>query len=176
MYVYTITYPTIIIDQEHKEVMKKILKPTDELLLLTNNLLESLNLYQSDYITIHIRFGDNFLINSDNTIDSTKLDSIVAELNKLDLSKQYLLISDNNMIKKQIVDLFPFIKTHYNKITHTGQGLDLNVSELQNTIIDFYLFSYSIKIIAFSVYIHGTGFSKWCAETYNIPYTCQYIQ
>ena len=175
MYVYTITYPTIIIDQAHKEVMKQILKPTDKLSLLTNNILTNLNLCKHDYVIIHIRFGDDYLIKSNKTIDTRKLDIIVAELNKLDMTKQYLLISDNDIIKKQIVDLFPFIKTHFNKITHTGEGVELDMEELQNTMIDFYLLSHSTKIIAFSVYDHGTGFSKWCAETYNIPYTCQLV-
>jgi hypothetical protein len=176
MYVYTIAYPTVIIDQEHKEVMKKILYPTDEILLLTDNILTSLNLYKYDYIAIHIRFGDNFLIKSDDAIDTRKLDIIVDELKKIDMTKQYLLISDNTIIKKRIEDLFPFMKMHYNKITHTGEGLELDIIELQNTMIDFHLFSYSTNIIAFSVYNHGTGFSKWCAETYNIPYTSQYLE
>ena len=179
MYVYTITYPTIIIDQEHKEVMKKILKPTDKLSVLSNNILTNLNLCKHDYVIIHIRFGDNYLINSDDSddaIDTTKLDIIIAELNKLDMTKQYLLISDNTIIKKQIVDLFPFIKTHYSKITRIGEEVEFDVEELQNTMMDFCLLSHSTKIISFSVYNHGCGFSKWCAETYNIPYTCQYLK
>jgi hypothetical protein len=34
----------------------------------------------------------------------------------------------------------------------------------------------SRSIYSISVYIHGSGFSFWCAKTYNIPYSCKYIE
>ena len=42
-------------------------------------------------------------------------------------------------------------------------------------MIDFYLLSLSREIFAFSAYKHGSGFSYWCAKTYDIPYVCKYI-
>jgi hypothetical protein len=36
--------------------------------------------------------------------------------------------------------------------------------------------TYSKYIYSFSVYDHGSGFSKWCATTYNIPYICYSLQ
>ena len=50
-----------------------------------------------------------------------------------------------------------------------------DLTSLENTMIDFYIMSYSMAITSFSVYLHGTGFSNWCAITYNIPYECYYI-
>ena len=97
-------------------------------------------------------------------------------LDKLDLSQKYLLISDNTIIKNIIQSNYLFIKTHFNEISHTGEGIQLETNKLQNTMIDFCLFSHAINVIAFSVYKHGTGFSKWSAETYNVPYCCRFLK
>jgi hypothetical protein len=43
-------------------------------------------------------------------------------------------------------------------------------------MIDFNMFSHATSVIAFSVYKHGTGFSKWAAETYSVPYICRFLQ
>ena len=66
--------------------------------------------------------------------------------------------------------LFPRLKMFFNEITHFGEGVDLDYNKVKNTLTDFYVMANSKKIYSFSVYEHGTGFSRWCAETYNIPY------
>ena len=175
-YVYTISYPTTTIDQEHKDIMKNILKPTDEICLLVEKKINNLNLTKNNFTIIHIRYGDDYLIKNDKTIDMVKIQKIILDLKKCDKSKYYLLISDNNFIKNIIIKHYPFIKTDFNEITHTGENVNIDINKLQNTMIDFFLFSYAKKIIAFSVYKHGTGFSKWSAETYNIPYICKFLE
>ena len=67
------------------------------------------------------------------------------------------------------------IKTIFNEITHLGEGVVSSLSSIENTIIEFYLISLSNNIYSMSIYEHGSGFSKWCAETYNIPYICKFI-
>jgi hypothetical protein len=62
-----------------------------------------------------------------------------------------------------------------NEITHLGEGVELDNEKVKNTLLDLYLISNANQILSYSVYEHGTGFSKWLAETYNIPYTCKYI-
>jgi hypothetical protein len=176
IYIYTITYPTNTIDQAHKETMKKIFKPTDNLSLLVDIKLTNLQLVKYKFEIIHIRYGDQYLIDSDETINETKFMTIISELKKLNSSKIYLLISDNNIIKKKILKYYPFLKTDFCEITHTGEGVDINMNKLRNTMLDFYLISYSTKVMAFSIYNHGTGFSKWISETYNIPYSCQLLR
>ena len=59
-----------------------------------------------------------------------------------------------------------------NEITHFGEGVELQENSVKNTLIDFYLMSFSKKFISFSTYPHGSGFSKWCSITYEIPYIC----
>ena len=174
-YVYTTAYPTDIIDQKHKDHMKEILKPTDNLLVLVNNILTKFDLIKNKYTIIHIRYGDDYLINSEEMINLFHLEIIYNELDKLDQTNNYFLLSDNNIIKQMILFKYPFIKTHFNEISHTGQGIHIETNKLQNTMVDFYLISYASQIIAFSIYNHGTGFSKWCTETYDIPYVCRFL-
>jgi hypothetical protein len=174
LYIYTITYPSAKISEKHKEYMKQILKPCKRLELIVDNTLLKLGVVKKQFIIIHIRYGDDFLIKQKNQIKQKHLEMIQNTL-KLDLSKQYLLISDNIIMKNIILMKYPFIKTHFNEISHTGEGLQLETNKLQNTMIDFYMFSHASSIIAFSVYQHGTGFSKWSAETYSVPYTCYFL-
>jgi uncharacterized protein (DUF1499 family) len=176
LYVYIISYPSEQINQKHKEYMKHILKPCLKVALLVDDLLLKLELVKKQFTIIHIRYGDDFLIKKHEEIKKSHLEMIQNILDKLDLSQKYLLISDNIIIKNIILFKYPFIKTHFNEITHTAQGLHIETNKLQNTIIDFYLFSHAIKIIAFSIYKHGTGFSKWSAETYNVPYCCRFLK
>jgi len=67
------------------------------------------------------------------------------------------------------------IKTLFTEITHFGEGVVLEEERVKNTMIDFYLLSLSAAIFSYSSYKHGSGFSYWCAQTYNIPYVCKYI-
>ena len=169
LYVYTIAYPTKNIEQRHKDYMKQLLVPIKSISLLVDDMLVELELEKHKFIIIHIRYGDNFLINKNPEIKKAHFKRIQDTLNNLDQSKKYLVISDNIIMKRQIQLRYPFIKMHFNEITHT---IISNNNKMQNTIIDFCLFTQAEKVIAFSVYAHGTGFSKWSSETYSVPYSC----
>jgi hypothetical protein len=122
--------------------------------------------------------------------------SVVVDKNN---EKQWLLIADNNAIKKLIIERFPQIQTIIQDITHFAQDplhfaqdplhfaqdpllseegvvLDKANEKVKNSMLDFYLLSLSCEIAAFSVYKHGSGFSSWCAKTYDIPYSCKLVQ
>ena len=47
-----------------------------------------------------------------------------------------------------------------------------SLSLLSSDDIDFYIMSMSDKIICFSIYEHGSSFSKTCSEIYDIKYEC----
>jgi hypothetical protein len=180
---YIISYPNTPILEKHKLHMQQLLKPTTQFLSIIHNTLDELGLVEKKFIIIHIRYGDRFLLKNIQNIDSEHLkiiynliDSLFLDSNfDLDSSQQVLLISDNINIKDIIVKKYPFIKTHLKQITHTGEGSKIDNEKLKNTMLDFYLFSFASKIFAFSVYDHGTGFSKWAAETYSIPYVCRFL-
>jgi hypothetical protein len=155
--------------------MKRILTPSKSIALLVDNTLAGLGLVKKQFTIIHIRYGDDFLIKNIKDIKTSHVKVLQNTFDKLDLTQTYLLISDNTIIKNLILSQYPFIKTHFNEISHTGEGLHLETHKLQNTMIDFNLFSHATKVIAFSTYKHGTGFSKWATETYSVPYSCRFL-
>lgn len=173
IYTYIISYPNYLsISSTHKKYMQQLLKPTDYMRNKLNETLDSLDLKEKEFIIIHVRYGDSFLINGSNDINTDHLLEIYKLINP---DQKILLISDNDNIKTAIQSEYPFVKTHLNKITHTGEGVTIETDSLQNTMIDLYLFSLAKSISAFSIYPHGTGFSKWIAETYSIPYVCRFL-
>ena len=137
-------------------------------------------LTEKNYISIHIRSGDNYLNCADKQFNLTYLthitNNIIMLLNKHP-NTHFLLIADNNFIKlylssKQIHRLYII----FHEIGHLGENTQLERNKVKNTMLDFYLFAHSSNIYAFSTYDHGSGFSFWCAKTYGIPYSCKIIK
>ena len=175
LYIYTIAYPALTIPQKHKEYMQRILAPSARIKSLVDKMLSDLELVSKNFTIIHIRYGDDFLIQHKEKFKKSHLEIIHGTLDNLNVNTKYLLISDNTSLKNYLSLNYPFLKIHLNEITHTGEGIQLETNKLQNTMIDFNLFSRASNVIAFSVYPHGTGFSKWVTETYSVPYSCKYL-
>ena len=174
IYLHTISYPNNSISENHKNVMRNFLKPTIYLQEKIENAFNNLQLKKYTYEIIHIRFGDDSIFKNIETFEIKKLNAIKYYLNNINKNRQYLILSDNNYLKKKIIANYPFIKTIFNPVYHTKEHNDND--SLKNTMIEFFLMSYSTNITSFSIYQHGSGFSKWCAETYNIPYTCKFLE
>ena len=52
-----------------------------------------------------------------------------------------------------------------------GEGIkSTETNGVMNTLLDFYLMSYSNTIVSISVYGHVSGFSKYCSVIYGIPF------
>jgi hypothetical protein len=189
-FVYVITYPNVFIDDEHKEYMRSIFTPTNQLSVLIETELSRLSLIKKEYIVLHVRYGDDELLkDKDNNKSISESESYIninttskLKLLNYDLlnlqpnTNNYLLISDNINLKKSISKYYPFIKMNFNEICHTGEGVDIEYNKLQNVLLDFYLISFASQVNSYSVYEHGSGFSKWCAETYSIPYICKLLK
>lgn len=175
VFINTYTYPQNTVPSKHKEVMRNILEPIPELMSQINNVLTNLNLKRHSFNVIHIRSGDKYLIEN-KTIDPVFIKKLVNVLRFLNSNETYLLLTDSYKLKYVLMKLFPRLKMFFNEITHFGEGVELCEEKVKNTLVDFYVMANSKKIFSFSVYDHGTGFSRWCAETYNIPYIGQTIQ
>jgi hypothetical protein len=178
--IYNILFPYFDVSTEHKKVMCDILKPTQEMKEYVVSTLAKFELTENNYISIHIRSGDNYLNCVDKQFNLTYLNHITNDIITL-LNKHpntsFLLIADNNFIKfhlssKKIHRLYII----FNEIGHLGENTQLDRNQVKNTMLDFYLFAYSSNIYAFSSYDHGSGFSFWCAKTYGIPYSCKIIK
>jgi hypothetical protein len=182
-FIYCIPYPIKKISEKSKAYMQAILEPIYEIKCLVQQSLQNVGLKFKDYCVFHIRSGDNYL-NKDNKIFyQDYLDKVKREIanyiymNNAAVSAKvnYLLIADNNEIKILMKQEFPEIKIILREITHFGEGIILEEEKVKNTLVDFYLLSFANQIISFSEYKHGSGFSYWCAKTFDVPYISKYI-
>jgi hypothetical protein len=146
-----------------------MIEPIPELIAQVNKVLANLNLQRHSFNVIHIRSGDKYLIEN-SVIDPAFIKKLMNVLYFLNNNETYLLLTDSYKLKYVLMKLFPRLKMFFNEITHFGEGVELDDNKVKNTLIDFYVMASSKKIFSFSVYDHGTGFSRWCSETYNIPY------
>jgi hypothetical protein len=176
-YLYTINHPDQkFISNKHTEFVKKVLQPNPYIISFVEKTMANLKLVKHHFITIHIRTSDDCFSNK-KSLDLEKNMTFLIHFirntyaqHKLDI---FILSSDNN-IKLIINKHFPHVKFIIHNITHTC--LNNNEEGVVNTLKDFYIMSYSKYIYSFSVYDHGSGFSKWCATTYNIPYICYSLE
>ena len=177
VFMYCIAFPINEISEKNKEHMRKFLEPTNEIQLIINQTLDKLNITSKQYIVIHIRTGDSYLKEENNKFTNGYIHTLINNIkNDVNLENNYLLIADSNDVKKIIQKYFPNFKTLIKPITHFGEGVVLEEEKVKNTIVDFYLLSHSKSILSYSTYKHGSGFSYWCAKTFNIPYVCKYIE
>lgn len=182
MYIYAIPYPySESISELDKIYMRYNLEPTREIDMYVQYMMNVLKLKEKEYITIHIRSGDRYLIKGAVNMTDKYLFQVREYLDILLASypetQQYLLLSDNITLKKLLVKEYgERIHAMFLPITHSGEGVIFTDTSIKNTLVDFYLLSKSKEIYSYSTYHHGTGFSKWTAETYNIPYICKFVE
>jgi hypothetical protein len=136
-----------------------------------NYTLNEMNLSRNTYATIHIRSGDQYLTKSE-AININFINKIKQYINKIIVpNKKYLIISDSNTLKMALKS-YPNFYIKNRQIEHLG-GDNMKSDKtngVMNTLLDFYLMSYSNAIFAFSAYSHITGFSKYCAVINKIPF------
>jgi len=178
VYLYLINHP----DEEyilhsHKENIANILKPTNYLNDKITYAMSCLNLSKNNFKVIHIRVEDECLNDTNNIILDNRINYIIYTLKSLifETDNDILLITNNNHYKNIMLQKNPKIKAIFNDTTHIANK---NTSEekIINTLKEFYIMSNSNYIYSFSAYQHGSGFSKWCAITYNIPYVCYFLR
>lgn len=168
IFINTVNFPTHNISKNHSNFIKYMLEPIDSIKLEIHNLLNLLNLRYKNYITYHIRLGDKYLQNQKTNIKMNLIDKIFKNIIIND-KNVYLIVSDSVLIKNLIKNKYPTVRHLNNQFNHSTHN---NINDIKNTLIDFYLMSFSKAIISYSIYPHGSGFSKWCAITYEIPYIC----
>lgn len=176
VYLYLINHPEQeYITDIHKEKIANIFKPTNYLNDKITHAMNEINLNKYKFKVIHIRTEDEFLNN--NIILNNRINYIIYTLRSV-ISQTYddlFLISNNNYLKNMLLHKLPKLKTIIYNISHIADK-HINDEQLINTLKDFYIMSNSNSIYSFSVYNHGSGFSKWCATTYNIPYVCYLLK
>jgi len=128
--------------------------------------------YINEYISIHLRLGDEFLelevekkpIYKKKDIrdfSEEKITNIIQENN----NEYILFCCDNNDFRQKIKEKYINIIITSGDIGHTGY-LDVSKKQILDTITEFYLLSNSKKIYGAS----QSGFSILAANFNNIPY------
>jgi len=157
--------------QEGKDLINSKLQPNEFMRNYIDYTLSELGLTKLGYGVIHIRTGDNHLVNGE-PIDVNFVNNIKNIILKLiSPGRRYLIISDSNAFKKHMKSV-PQCYSLIRKIEHLGgEGMRNEKSNgVMNTLLEFFLMSYSNAIISMSVYQHISGFSKYCSILNNIPF------
>jgi hypothetical protein len=163
-------YPVFKNKPSHFEFIKSRIMPNTQMRNEIEQELINLELVNSEYSVIHIRMGDNFLFNVNNGLQKNKVSELFNKLRFLLNNKncKYLILSDCvklKMLFKPYVNCVFQIK----QIAHLGEQPEM-IEAVRNTMLDFYLMSRATNIYSYSSYNNFSGFSKWCANIYNIPY------
>jgi len=175
VFIYNICYPTCEIPQENRNVIRNIIEPIDMIKKNIEHILFKLKLSKKGFNVLQIRSGDKYLKKTSTILEEDYKMKLINTVRNIIINSRntpFLLISDNQLVKNLIIHHFPSVKTFFKEITHLGENSSLNHENIKNTLIDFYLMSYSKNIYSISSYDHGSGFSRWCSVTYNIPYRC----
>ena len=178
LYSYNVLFPIYKTTKNEIDIIKKLLEPTFKMSSYVEDKLSQLNLINKKFIVIQIRSGDEYINDKNkNNFFSEYLNNIYSFINNFNPThNDVFLIADNNRIKYLIHQKFPQIKILFNNITHIGNSNDSHKEELKNTLLDFYIMSKSSSIFSITSYLHGSGFSYWCSQIYNVPYNCVYFK
>jgi len=183
VFIYCIPYPLTTVSENSKAYMRMILEPTDEIKDNVSQCLKKADLSYKEYSVFHIRSGDNYLKEENKKFYIDYLNKLKIEIKtiihndniKKTFNTKYLIIADNNEVKILLKKELPEMKIILNEITHLGEGVMLEEEKVKHTLIDFYLLSFANNIVSFSCNEHGSGFSYWCAVTFDIPYVSKFI-
>ena len=131
-----------------------------------------LGLKSNFFTVIHLRCGDSFLLNNNTDENGILIFEKVSEFlsKNLNPDSKFLLLSDNNEIKIMLKNKLPELIVEVEEIAHLGQSTNMNDVQVMNTLLDFYTMANSNKIVSFSRFDWGSGFSEWCSVIYNIEY------
>tara|TARA_B110000285_G_scaffold16967_1_gene16536 strand:- start:106 stop:1311 length:1206 start_codon:yes stop_codon:yes gene_type:complete len=177
IYSYNILFPYNNNIFYFRSQVQHVFQPTSDMVLYIDQTMNHEGIIKKGFVVIHIRAGDKYLIKKETNLNPSFMEEIIKSVNEIVVRtiQPILIISDNNQLKLLIKQKFPNVKTIFNEATHLGEGVALNIQNVKNTMLDFYLMSYASSIYSFTTYDHGTGFSYWCSKLYNIPYSCKFV-
>ena len=174
LFLYCNEYPYPNINPEFIKIIKDKIRPNDEMQTYIDENMKALKLIKNNYNVIHIRCGDDYLTKHKKMdfLYSSKIIKSFKKYMKNDNTK-YLILSDCKEIK-YLFRAFPNCVFSLKDITHLSIG-NINLENVKNTLIDFYLMSYSQKIFNITSLCHGSSFSQMCSIIYDIPYSKEII-
>jgi hypothetical protein len=128
-FIYNTIYPMSSISENHKKVMQHIFEPNEEMKQYIEKTIMNLGIIKHNYIVIHIRTGDSYLITEKNELYVDYIRNLTLEINNSikedndDTSSiKYVIITDNNNVKHMLLKFFPQFIGVFNKISSLLSG------------------------------------------------------
>jgi len=172
LYIFSNALSIWPVQSESINFIRKSIIPTDDMKNYVTQILNDIGMPFGGYSIVHIRTGDNHLLNG-KRMDYKTFNKIILILKRYtSFEKKYIVLSDNNNLKNFLSQRHNRFVSYTKEITHLGENTIKTDEGIKNTLLDFFIMSRSSNIISMTPYGHGTGFSKWCATTYGIPYIC----
>jgi hypothetical protein len=149
-----------ILSVEEQEFMKRQIIPSDSIKTKVDAIVDT---YTEGYNILHIRSGDDTLINGNNNVNHNFYSIVESNLNLIQ-SLPVIVISDSIQIREELHNQYGFYISGY-EVEHSGKA----DNDLEGTVIEFFLMSRSKTIFSLSVYQWGSTFSTMASAIYNIP-------
>jgi hypothetical protein len=147
------------ISEDCKNFIKDILTPNDELYNNINSIIQSKNHYE----ILHLRTGDVYI--KEGLMEINTIDRIYKIIDNNYKNNDFVMC-DSSDFKYQLKHNRPQINILELDIGHIGYETDL--TKIKNTLIEFFIITYSSKIKTFSVYYWISGYVYWISKIYNI--------
>jgi hypothetical protein len=164
------------IKNEPRHFIRNKLIPNEKMKRNIELRLKNLGVEERHFSIIHVRCGDEFLLENDSSIQTNKFNKIMNSIEKNITqspslkNRKYVILSDNNQMKLLLKQKFPQFIIQIKQMTHLGESQNQTSDSIMHTLLDFYTMSKSNLVVSLSSYNWGSGFSEWCAVTYRIPY------
>jgi len=176
IFLFSNNYPMYkITNLERLFIMEKFL-PNEVMNNIINNKMAYLNLLEKQFNIIHIRLNDsifnNDVINNNIVKKINQKIQYAINISKKN-NKKILLLSNSSTIKQELNTINKNLIFDINNISHLGFSDD--EESIKDTMCDMFIISKANIVFSFSEYGHGSGFSKYICELYNIPYTLKII-
>ena len=166
-------------------IKSQCLNVSDTLTKKINTLFETILMSKQQYIAVHLRVGDEDLVQNEGIYKPLyncflkNIENLILPLLEND---KIIIISDNITLKK-------ILKTNYAHPNlyimetipkHTGIQTHIEDSCIDDTLVDFFILAYSKQILIVSAQhqhpIVSSFFSRYCGCIYNIPTKIKKIQ
>ena len=163
-------YPMNPITHEERIFIRNKLLPTPEMIQCVMEKMNHLGIQRGQYHVIHLRCGDSCLV--DGVPYPPNHTRFLEAIKSIHTDIPIVLLSDSYDMKQLIHTIYPHIIIPMNKPVHSCKNV--SVEQAKEILCDFFLFANASRITNYSIYEHGSGFSQWAAELYNVPYqfTC----
>jgi hypothetical protein len=169
IFLFSNNIPMYKITEFEKQFIKDKFIPNEELIQIINSKMLKLGLLEKKFIVVHIRVDDsNFISDQINPTLNIYLIKFLNKILKKNSNSKVLLLSNSNVIKINLKKIYNNLIIEINKIIHLAFSVD--DSSIIDTLCDMFLISKAREVFSLSTYGHGTGFSKYICEMYNVPY------